>query len=279
MATDSPAVFVVSGAAGVSGELVVRTALAQFHRSVPVVIVPYVRSESELESVIEQAMSAGGIIVHTLVNRRLRQALSQLAQARAVPAIDLMGPLLESLAPLLGEEPAGQPGLYHQQRKDYFERVAAIEFSVAHDDGQRIHELPQAEIVLVGTSRTGKTPISMYLAVTGWKVANVPLLQEVPPPPILLEVDHRRVVGLTVEPGQLLAYRRWRQAGLGVSGPARYVDPEAVYEEVEAVRRFCRRHGFALVDVTDKPAESSADEVVMHVTRRLKEAKGDLHNR
>ena len=265
----SPTVFVVSGATGASGELVVRTVLAQFHQSGPVVLVPHVRTLADLESVVQQA-AGGGTIVHTLVDNDLRSQLIDLAQAHAVPAIDLMGPLLERLTAVLGEQPAGHPGLYRQQREDYFERMAAIEFSVAHDDGQRIDDLPRAEIVLVGVSRTGKTPLSMYLAVMGWKVANVPLLHDVPPPPILLQVDRRRVIGLTVEPGQLVAYRRWRQARLGVSGPSPYTDPAAIYDEVEEAQRFCRRHGFAVVDITDKPVESSADEVILTVTRRLK---------
>lgn len=270
MHSGPPPIYVVSGATGVSGELVVRTVLAQFHQSVPVILAPHVHTRADLESVVEQAASSGGTIVHTLVDCGLRGLLSDLAQARSVPAIDLMGPLLEHLATVLEEQPAGRPGLYRQQREDYFERVAAIEFSVAHDDGQRIDGLPQAEIVLVGVSRTGKTPLSMYLAVLGWKVANVPLLPGVPPPPILLQVDPQRVVGLTVEPGQLIAYRRWRQARLGIGGPSPYTDPAAIYEEVEEARRFCRRHGFAIVDVTDKPVESSADEVIVAVTSRLR---------
>ncbi len=265
-----PPIFVVSGATGASGELVVHTVLAQFRRSVPVVLVPYVRTLADLEAVVEQAAASGGTVVHTLVDGGLRSAMADLARAHAAPAIDLMGPLLERVADVLGEQPAGHPGLYRQQREDYFERIAAIEFSVAHDDGQRIDDLPRAEIVLVGVSRTGKTPLSMYLAVMGWKVANVPLLRDVPAPPILLQIDRRRVVGLTVEPGQLVAYRRWRQTRLGVSGPSLYTDPAAIYEEVEEARHFCQRQGFGVVDVSDKPVESSADEVILTVTSRLK---------
>jgi [pyruvate, water dikinase]-phosphate phosphotransferase / [pyruvate, water dikinase] kinase len=265
-----PPVFVVSGAMGASGEQLVRTALAQFHRAVPVVLAPHVRTEAELAEVVENAAATRGTVVYTLVNRRLRGALAELAQTRGVPAFDLMGPLLERLVETTGEEPAEQPGLYRQQREAYFERIAAIEFSVAHDDGQRISELPLAEIVLVGVSRSGKTPLSMYLAVMGWKVANVPLMREIPPPAILLEIDPRRVVGLTVEPGQLIAYRKWRQAHLGAGGESRYTDGTAIFEEVLEARRFCQRRGFAIVDATDKPIESCAEEVISRVTRILK---------
>jgi regulator of PEP synthase PpsR (kinase-PPPase family) len=270
MSDNPPSIFVVSGSTGASGELVVRTVLAQFHRTTPVTLVPHVRTFADLEQVVEQAANSGGTIVHTLVDTRLRCYLTDLAQTQHVPAIDLMGPLLERLTTVLGEQPAEKPGLYRQQREKYFERVAAIEFSVAHDDGQRIDELPQAEIVLVGVSRSGKTPLSMYLSVLGWKVANVPLIAELPPPPALLEIDHRRVVGLTIEPGQLIAYRKWRQSHLGAGGATPYTDPSHIYEEVEDVRRFCRQNRFAIVDVTDKPIESSADEVITLVTRQLK---------
>lgn len=271
MDNSPPPVFVVSGATGASGEQLVRTVLAQFHRSAPVILVPHVRTYADLEAIVEQAVCTGGTVVYTLVNGQLRNMLGSLAQTRSVIAIDLMGPLLEHLTAVLEEQPAGRPGLYRQQREDYFERIAAIEFSVAHDDGQRIDDLTQAEIVLVGVSRTGKTPLSMYLAVMGWKVANVPLLRDVPPPPLLLQIDRRRVVGLTVETGQLVAYRRWRQERLGIGGASPYTDPSAIYEELEDARRFCRRQGFALVDVTDKPVESSADEVIRAVTNRLKD--------
>ncbi len=270
MDSHPPPIIVVSGGMGASGELLVRTALAQFRRAVPVEIMPHVFARADLERAVEQAAVAGGIIVHTLVDGNLRSLLSEMALARAVPAIDLMGPLLELVMAALGEQPAGRPGLYRQQREAYFERVAAIEFSVAHDDGLRIEDLPQAEIVLVGVSRTGKTPLSMYLSIMGWKVANVPLIREVPPPPALLEIDRRRVVGLTIEPGQLIAYRKWRQARLGAGTTGAYSDPGAIYEEVEAARHFCRRSGFAIVDVTDKPIESSAEEVIAAVTQRLR---------
>lgn len=265
-----PPVIVVSGGMGTSGEQLVRTVLAQFRRTAPVEILSHVLGRADLERAVAQASATGGIIVHTLVDGALRCLLAQLAQAQGVPAIDLMGPLLDLLTAALGEQPAGRPGLYRRQCEAYFERIAAIEFSVAHDDGLRIEDLPEAEVVLVGVSSTGKTPLSMYLSVMGWKVANVPLLREVPPPPALSELDRDRVVGLTIEPGQLIAYRKWRQARLGAGAAGAYADPHAIYEEVVAARDFCRRNGFAVVDVTDKPIESSAEEVVAHVTRRLR---------
>jgi regulator of PEP synthase PpsR (kinase-PPPase family) len=243
---------------------------------VPVVVVPHVRRQSDLPAIVEEAVAARGIIVFTLVNANLAGQLAALAQARGVVAVDLMGDLLAHLSALLGQEPAGEPGLYRHQREAYFQRVEAIAFAVEHDDGQRIEELPQAEIVVIGPSRVGKTPLSIYLSVLGWRVANLPLVLEVPPPPVLFRVDRRRVVGLTIEPAQLLAHRQHRRRSLGIPLSAPYTDPTQVYEEVEAARRLYRRHNFAIVNATDKPIETSAEEVIALINRRLQtDAPGD----
>jgi len=271
-----PPVFLVSGGAGSSGQQLVNTVLAQFTGpEIPVVVTPHVRSAEEIQQAVIRAASAGGVIVHTLVNADLRHLLTELAQDRGVAAIDLMGDLLDCLAVVLGQKPAGKPGLYRQRREAYFERVAAIEFTVSHDDGIRIDDLPKADIVLVGVSRSGKTPLSMYLSVMGWKVANVPFILSLTPPPELSQVDSRRVVGLIVEPGQLISHRRWRQQSLGIPKNSSYTDAEDIYEEAEAARRFFRRQGFGLVNTTDKPIETSAEEVIDLVTRRLRMPAAD----
>ncbi|MBN1993465.1 MAG: kinase/pyrophosphorylase [Anaerolineae bacterium] len=269
--TCCPPIYVVSGGMGVSGEQLVRTALAQFEGAkVEVSIVPHVRQMEQIETVVEQAASNNGLIIHTLVDVDLRQAMMRLARDRNVVAIDPMGRLLSHLAHVLGQEPVGQPGLYRQLRQDYFERVEAIEFTMQHDDGLKPDGWLQAEIVLLGVSRTGKTPLSMYLAVRGWKVANVPLVKEIPPPPQLFLVDCRRVVGLTIDPGQLISHRQQRQRRLGVQGESAYTDPAELYEEVKAARQLFCQNGFAIVDVTDKPIEECADEVIALMNRRLK---------
>lgn len=253
-----------------SGEQLVRTALAQFQNAeVPVVIVGGVRGLEQLEEAIKQAAINGGTVVHTLVDPDLRRALIRLARDRNVPAIDLMGQVMSRLARVLGQEPLGQPGLYRQMHQAYLDRIEAIEFTVAHDDGRNPHGWSQAEIVLVGISRVGKTPLSIYLSVLGWKVVNIPLLKDVPPPRELFELDRRRVVGLTIEPGQLISHREQRQQRLGAPGQSAYTDPMKLYDEVEAARQFYRRSGFAVVDVTDKPIEESGDEIIALLTRRL----------
>ena len=264
-----PPIYIVSGGMGASGEQLVRTALAQFPNShVSLITMGHVRHMEQIKDAVTQAAATGGIIVHTLVESPLRSALVQLAQQQGVAAVDLMGPLLSRLTETLGQDPIGHPGLYRQLHQLYFERVTAIEFSLAHDDGQRPEDWPLADIVLVGVSRVGKTPLSVYLSVLGWKVANVPTVLGLAPPSDLLQLDRQRVIGLTIEPGQLLVHRQRRQRRLGAPGPSAYTDPDAILQEMEAAREMFRRGGFSVIDVTDKPIETSADEIVELITRR-----------
>ncbi len=270
METKPPPIYIVSGGVGASGEQLVYTVLAQFPKNrVPVITVGHVRQTEQIEDVVAQAHATGGTIVHTLVDGHLRDYLVQLAQEHGVMAIDLMGDLMSRLAELLEREPVGHPGLYRQLHQDYFERVASIEFAMAHDDGRNSEGWPLADVVLVGPSRAGKTPLSMYLSVLGWKVANVPLVAELSPPAELFQLDARRVIGLSIEPGQLLGHRQQRQRHLGAPGPTAYTDPAAIYEEMEAARRVFKQGGFSTIDVTDKPIEASADEIIALITRRF----------
>ncbi|CAG0929326.1 Putative pyruvate, phosphate dikinase regulatory protein [Thermoflexales bacterium] len=271
MLTPPPPIYIVSGGIGASGEQLVQTVLTQFPDSnVPLITVGNVRQATQIKRVVAQAQKTGGTIVHTLVDDRLRHRLIDLALAANVVAVDLMGSLLSRLETVLNREALGKPGLYRQFHRAYFERVSAIEFTMAHDDGQQPAGWPQAEIVLAGVSRAGKTPLSMYLAVLGWKVANVPLVPEVPPPPDLFKLDRRRVIGLTIRPDQLIVFREQRYARLGVSTPIDYIHPRRIGEEVQAALKVFRRGRFAVIDVTDKPIETSADEIIKLIESRTK---------
>jgi len=274
-----PVIYIVSGGEGTSGEQLVLTALAQFEENgAEVVIIPHVRDIPPLEEAVQRAAARpGSTIVHTLVDGNLRQNLIRLARDHQVEAIDLVGPLLSRRATVLERAPLGQPGLYRQLREQYFERVEAIEFTVAHDDGRNLQDLQRAEIVLVGVSRSGKTPLSVYLSTQGWKVANIPLIRDIDPPSELFEIDASRVVALTIDPGQLVAHRRWRQKRLGLgsdaaghTGSGRYIDAADIYEEVKTAREVAQRGGFAILDITDKPIEESAQEVISLVTRKAR---------
>jgi len=259
-------VFVLSGGLGSSGERLVRTALAQFpEQDAAVTVVGQVRSRDDLESGVDAASSSDATVVHTFVDAKLRAELAVLAKERGVVEVDTMGPLLDALATMFGERPAGLPGRYRTIHEDYFQRVEAIEFSVHHDDGRNPSGLDLADIVLIGVSRSGKTPLSMYLAMRGYRTANVPLIDGVEPPKELFEIGRRKVVGLTLDPERLVAYRRTREKGLG-SGPSiSYSDPKRIVRDLEFAHRIVRRGRFASIDVSMKPIEESATEVVAWV--------------
>ena len=262
-------IYIVSGGVGASGEQVVHTLLAQFpNHQMPVITIPHIRHLEQLEDIVAKAAATGGVIAHTLVDAGLRQGLIDLAQQQNVVAVDLSGGLLSQLTGMVGQEPLGSPGLYRRLNQDYFDRIAAIEYTVMHDDGKKPDDWPLADIMLVGVSRVGKTPLSMYLAVLGWKVANTPLVMEMAPAPELFQLDHHRVIGLTIEPGQLLLHRKKRQQKMGLSGPSAYTDPARVYEELEYARRVFQKNSFITIDVTDKPIETSSNEVIEIITRR-----------
>lgn len=263
-------IMIISGGAGTSGDQLVRTALAQFQNAdVHITIVPQVCQVAQLEHLIVQASAADAVIVHTLVDAELRNKLVELAKNRRVTQIDLIGSLISSLQLRLQQEPLEQPGRYRKLREHDLKRIEAIEFAVEHDDGQRIHDLARSEIVLTGVSRVGKTPLSIYLSTLGWKVANIPLVKDIQPPSELFEVDPRRVIGLTIEPGQLVAYRQRRQHHLGTATSSPYSEPQALVEELEFARQVFRQGQFAVINMTDKPVEEGAHEIVNLITRNL----------
>jgi regulator of PEP synthase PpsR (kinase-PPPase family) len=268
--SDTHTILIASGGAGASGEQLVHTVLAQFpHSRVQVITVPHLRTGDQIDQVVTRAAVEGATLLHTLVDHQLRSRLVSQAAGQGVVAFDLMGPLFERLESVLGEQPLEEPGLYRQLNKAYFERVESIEFSMAHDDGRHPEDWPEAEVVLVGASRVGKTPLSLYLSVLGWKVANQPLILGFEPPEMLFWLDRKRVIGLKIAPAQLLAFRRERQQRLGVPGQSDYTNAQRVFEELQLIEKICKRSGFSLVDVTDKPIEASADEVIRLITNRF----------
>lgn len=257
------AILIISGGTGASARQLVRTVLAQFpNTEVQVEIAPLVRTSDQLADVMAHAADSRALVVHTLVDVTLRRALAALAQAHHVVEIDLMGHVVDQFAHHLGQMPLGQPGLYRKQNEEDLKRIEAIEFAVAHDDGKRAHELAHAEIVLAGVSRVGKTPLSMYLATLGWKTANIPLIKDIPPPAELFQIDPRRVVGLTIEPGQLVIYRQHRVRRMGMTSLPTYTEAATSGEELEYARAVLRRGQFRIIDATDKPIEETAQEVL-----------------
>jgi hypothetical protein len=248
----------------------VNTVLAQFSGDrIRVTTAPNIRYQEQIDELVGRARAEGATIVHTMVDAGLRCYLVAKAAEQGVAAIDLMGPLMERLSESLGREPLSQPGLYRKLNKAYFERVAAIEYTMAHDDGKNPEDWPQAEIFLAGVSRVGKTPLSLYLSVLGWKVANLPLVPGLESSTILLTLDRQRVFGLTISPGQLVLLRQQRQRRLGAPGTSDYTDPQNILAELEYAEEIFRRGRFTVIEVTDKPLESTADEIIRLISTRF----------
>lgn len=268
----SHTIYIISGGVGAVGEQLVHTLLPQFPgKPVNVITVPNVRFTSQIDAAVKEAKSSAATLVHTLVDPELRQYLVNLAAEQQVVAIDVMGGLLGRLAEVLGQAPLGQPGLYRQLNKAYFDRVGAIEYTMAHDDGRNPDGWLQADMLLIGVSRVGKTPTSLYLSVLGWKVANLPLVPGLALPAELRMIDPQRVIGLTIEAGQLLALRQQRQRRLGAPGSSDYVEPGHVFDELDEAVKIFQSLGITSIDVTDKPIESTADELIRLISRRFKE--------
>jgi regulator of PEP synthase PpsR (kinase-PPPase family) len=254
--------FVVSDGTGVTAEQVLSAALTQFAGAeVELERRPEVRSDEQVRQVVEEAAQAGGFIVHTLVSDKLREEMTRAGRLHNVETIDLMGPLLARLSRQLAVSPAEKPGLFRQLNEEYFRRIETVEFALSHDDGRRVHQISQAEIVLVGVSRTFKTPLSIYLAFRGWLVANVPIVMQIGPPLPLFELPAGRVCGLTIDPDRLAELRRVRQEHLG-GATGDYAHPASVHREVAYALNFFGQRGWPVVDVTDKPIEEATAEII-----------------
>jgi len=232
---------------------------------------PHIRTYTQVDELMKRVRDTDSLVVHTIVNSDLRQYITRQGMNFGIVTIDLMGPVISKIQTFLNEDPIEQPGLYRKIHQVDLKQVSAIDFALAHDDGLRPEDLPEAEVILVGLSRAGKTPLSMYMAVLGWKVANVPYVPSISMPATLSNIDKRRIIGLDISADQLMAHRKMRQQDLGTSDIYAYSSKEGVKNEIAEVRRYFVTHGLSMVDVSNKPIESSADEIIEMVTRRFKQ--------
>lgn len=230
-----------------------------------------IREESQIEAICEEASVAKDLIVYTLVSPKLRSFLATKATENAIPCVDLLGPVLVGLAGYFGYEPKSIAGLLHGVNERYFQRIDAMEYTIAHDDGRDLTGLDQADLVILGISRTSKTPLSMYLSQQGWKVVNIPIINGFQVPPEVLEIDQRRVIGLTIDPENLTTIRRNRLSRLGQDKGGEYADPEKVNEEIAyADEIFKKNRKWPVFNVTGKALEETAAEIIrLMASRRL----------
>jgi len=263
--SDISNVYIMSDSLGETADQVAKAALSQFDADLfHVVRLPKVGSTVQLEMLVSSACGERCVFLYTLADPSLREEMRVIAQKLDILAIDILGPCVEALALTSGEVPSWQAGMIRKTDRGYFEKIEALEFAVKHDDGRGAEELDQAEIVLIGVSRTSKTPLSMYLAFKGYKVANVPLMSEVDPPSQLMEVDNRKVFGLISSPELLAEIRGQRISDLG-GYARRYADREAIERELENARALMRRIGCIVVKTEARAIEEIAQEIVRHL--------------
>ena len=268
---DSKNVIVISDATGETAEKVVRAALLQFQADCQVRVYSRVRLESEVERIVERAAETHALLVFTLVDNAERELLWQLCHRHSVDAVDLIGGLMAKLGSYLAVEPQGIPGLLHTIGEDYFRRIEAVEFTVKNDDGAEPRNLPRADLVLVGISRTSKTPLSMFLANKGYRVANVPLVLGVDPPAELEQVAPDRCYGLSIQADALVKIRQVRLQHLGMPSDSSYGVREHIQRELGYAQEVFRKHpDWPVIDVTGKAIEESAADIIRIAKQRAR---------
>ncbi|MBO9129606.1 pyruvate, water dikinase regulatory protein [Bacillus sp. 165] len=255
-------VYVVSDSVGETADLVVRAAMGQFALNPDIRRVPYVEDTSILKEVISIAKSNHAIICYTLVKPNMRRYLVEEAEREGVVIFDIIGPLIDKIQSVTNATPRYEPGVVRKLDEDYFKKIEAIEFAVKYDDGRDPRGILKADIILIGVSRTSKTPLSQYLAHKRLKVANVPLVPEVDPPEELYLVPKEKCFGLKIVPEKLNNIRKERLKALGLSDGASYANIERIKEELTHFEKVVDKIGCQIIDVSDKAIEESANIIL-----------------
>lgn len=262
-------VHLVSDSTGETLNAMARAVCARFDDVLPIEhIYALVRSPRQLAKVLEEIGGSPGVVLHTIVDRQLRAQLEQGCRDLEQTCIAALDPLVASLARYLGASLSTRVGAQHALDADYFERMDALTFAMAHDDGQGAGELEGADVVLVGVSRTSKTPTSIYLANRGVRAGNIPLVPGSDPPPALFELKRPLVVGLTLSPDRLIQIRRNRLLSLREERESAYIDEAAVRDEIVRAKRMFERRGWPVIDVTRRSIEETAAAVINLISAR-----------
>lgn len=265
---DKSIIYVVSDSVGETAELVTKAAISQFNGSnIVLKRYPYVEDLKHIDEVISLAVFDKGMIVFTLVKPEMRQYMNTKSAEQGIYACDLMGPLLEKIEDVFEKKPLFEPGLVRKLDEEYFRKIEAIEFAVKYDDGRDPRGILRADIVLLGVSRTSKTPLSQYLAHQSLKVANVPLVPEVDPPEELYLVPKEKIFGLKISPEKLNDIRKERLKTLGLSDSAKYATIDRINEELEHFDKISKELNCHVIDVTNKAVEETAN-IVLEVYKK-----------
>ncbi|WP_439470438.1 pyruvate, water dikinase regulatory protein [Brevundimonas sp.] len=269
-------VHLVSDSTGETLNAMAKAVVARFDGVIPIEhIYALVRSDRQMERVLDEIAAAPGVVLHTLVDRDLREQLEEGCRKLDMPQIAALDPLETVLSRYLGAALAPRVGAQHALSSEYFDRIAALDFAMAHDDGQGATEqLETADVVLCGVSRTSKTPTCIYLAHRGIRAANVPLVPGQEDGERLVQLKNPLVIGLTVSPDRLVQIRRNRLDGLNANHASAYIDHDAVREETVKARRAFERRGWPVIDVTRRSVEETAAAIINVLNERRTKRMG-----
>jgi [pyruvate, water dikinase]-phosphate phosphotransferase / [pyruvate, water dikinase] kinase len=260
-------IFTLSDSSGETAEAVARACLVQFPADyLKIHRLPQVISNEQITEIVKEIKDKG-IIAYTLVLPEYRENLEKQAKKYQIFTIDLLGPLLSSLTELTGQTPLREPGRLHLLDEEYFKRMAAIDFSIRFDDGKQPESLSEADIVLIGVSRTSKTPNCMYLAQQyGLRSANIPIVPHIPLPSALFQINPKKIIGLDIDPTLLQNIRNNRAQMLHLSRQSDYSDPMKVQEEIEYAHQIFRQLKCKTLNVSNKAVEEISSEIIRHLS-------------
>ncbi|WP_099187274.1 pyruvate, water dikinase regulatory protein [Tepidibacter mesophilus] len=273
-------IYIISDSLGETGEQVAKASIGQFDlKNYEIRKYPYVLDRQFLDEILNDAKNQNSIIVYTLVDLELAKRTSGFCEENNIPGLDLVNPLIDAIGLRTDLNPLREPGIIRKLDEKYFKRVEAIEFAVKYDDGKDSRGLIKSDLVLVGISRTSKTPLSMYLANKNIKVANVPLVPEVPVPKELFEISNKKIIGLTNTPEKLNQIRQERLKALGLSSNANYANMQRILEEIEYAENIMKKLGCPIIDVSNKAIEETAGLIINIMKENgLRVYKGFLNN-
>jgi len=260
-------IFVISDSIGETGELIAKSSVRQFESdNYQIFRYPYHNSISQIKPVLERASELkNSLIVYTNVVQETRDYIKKKATELNLHTVDVMGEPMDQIEDILGYEPLREPGLIRRLDENYFKKVECVEFAVKYDDGKDPRGAKKADICLVGISRTSKTPLSMYLANKLLKVANIPLVPEVPVPKEVYEKDVNRVIGLIANPEKIISVREQRLKSLGLTSGAKYANYDRIREELDYSKQVMEELGCFVIDVSDKAIEETAEIILKHI--------------
>ena len=255
-------VLIVSDGTGETANRMLKAAMLQFREDIVISRHSNIRSEEQIREILQEASNGQMLVVHTFVTLELQEFIQKAAEEEGAQCIDLIGPIMGQLSSFFKTSPEAEPGLLHRVDADYFARIDAIEYAIRHDDGRCANDMDTADIILLGVSRTSKTPLSIYLAQEGKTVANIPIVQGMKIPDEVSQVDQDKIVGLSIAPDRLAVIRQARLQQLGVQDSS-YADMSRIKEELSYAHTiFSQNPIWPVIDVTGKSLEELAHEVL-----------------